>query len=473
MLLQALMIAGVAYIAALIIFSYSARKQVQDSKSYFLAGSNLGALLGFFTFAATLFSTFTLQGMPDFFRTHGVAAWIFLAVSDAIMVFGVIWVGFYFRKKALEKNYFGMAGFLSREYQFKWAGYVAFFGAFIFLIPYVAIQIRGVSSFLNATFPESMPMELWACLIVTVMVIYSEIGGLKAIIYSDVLQGILLLIAIWVIGLSCLDYMGGIESMFDQVEEKNPALLSSPGPKGLLDVQFLIGSALAIILLPFTQPQVSTRLAIMKSPKALFRMAIGLGFFAIIIILPTAFVGMYGAIEYPDATAPEFWNRALVVDQSIFIGALVIIGLIAAAISTSDSQIFALGGEIRSLLTGEDKHMMLISRICIFAFALAALVFAVLSSDQLVSLARVSFAGTSLMAPMIFVAIFSNKAASMKWLPLATFVGLALFIASLFSLVPGNIAGLRLDLFLLLILAIIAIVGVVISQSKKQAVTQE
>ena len=83
---------------------------------------------------------------------------------------------------------------------------------------------------------------------------------------------------------------------------------------------------LAITLLPYTQPQVSTRLIIMKDVKSLHKMAVGIGFFAILVILPTAFMGMYGAVVYPDASTSEFLNKTFIADQSDFIGAVVMIG---------------------------------------------------------------------------------------------------------------------------------------------------
>ena len=64
----------------------------------------------------------------------------------------------------------------------KAVGYLVFANAFIFLIPYVAIQIRGVSIFLEATFQGFMAPWGWALAIIILMLIYSEIGGLKAII---------------------------------------------------------------------------------------------------------------------------------------------------------------------------------------------------------------------------------------------------------------------------------------------------
>lgn len=466
---KTLLIVGIIYLALLVSFTLLTRSKDKDSKSYFMAGSNIGSFLGLFTFAATLFSTFTLLGMPDFFRSHGVGAWIFLTISDMAMVFGVLWIGYYLRKRTTGFQYLGMAGFLKHRYKNPFAGYVAFIGAFLFLIPYVAIQIRGVAIFLQQAFPEhDIPLAVFAFSMVIVMLIYSEIGGLKAIIYSDVLQGILLLIVIWIIGILCLQNVGGMTQMFETIGESNKALLSTPGPNGLFTFQFLLGSMVAICMIPFTQPQVSTRLMIMKDQNALFRTAIGLGTFAILVILPTAFIGMYGAIKYPDASTSEFLGNTLIHDQPGFLGAFVIIGLIAAAISTADSQIFALGGETRSLLSGSsDKAMVGKARISIVVFAILALVFALFSSDQLVLLARASFAGTSLLAPMIFIGIFYDHAERIKIMPTLTLIAIAILVASMMGLMPGSIAGLRLDLSLFVILAIAAIVSVQMDKTQK------
>ncbi len=464
-----LLIAGTIYLGLLVTFTLMTRSKEKDSKTYFLAGSNLGPLVGMFTFAATLFSTFTILGMPDFFRSHGVAAWIFLAISDMFMVFGVLWIGYHLRQKSRDTPYLGMAGFMEHCYKSRVAGLVAFAGAFIFLIPYVAIQIRGVAIFLGQAFPGAFPFWVYAVSIVVIMLIYSEIGGLKAIIYSDVLQGALLLVVIWVMGIICLQKLGGLSATFAIVADQDEALLSAPGPKGLFSVQFLIGSMVAICMIPFTQPQVSTRLFIMKDVRSLFRMAVGLGTFAILVILPTAFIGMYGAVLYPDASTSDFLGRSLLHDQPGFLGAMVLIGLVAAAISTADSQIFALGGETRSLMRGEDKLMVKRARLSIGVFAALSLIFALLSSDELVLLARASFAGTALLAPMIFTGIFYHRAAHLISLPWLTLGGISMLLASQFGLVPDEIWGLRMDLFLLGTLGLVALVLIYLDQSTQRS----
>lgn len=444
-----LAILGALWLAMLAFFGFSSLRKTKGADDYIFAGSDIGMLLGLMTFAATLFSTFTLMGMPDFFRNHGIGAWIFLAISDGAMFFLIIWFGLHLRRRAAEKGFRGVAGLMSSCYGNRWSGYVYFAAVFLFLVPYVAIQIRGISIFLSAVFPEVLPAWGWSAAIVITMLIYSEIGGLRAIIYSDVLQGTILLTVIWIIAIGCIRHFGGVGSMFRQVQVTNEALLSTPGPQGLFTLQFLIASFFAIVMIPVTQPQVTTRLVIMRSTKLMQRKAVALGVFTMLILLPTVAIGMYGAVHYAGASTRDFLAGVLLFEQTDFIAAAVVIGLLAAAISTADSQIFALGTELRSLLSGDDQKVLVFTRIAILFFGVAALVFSILSSDELVRLALVSFAGTSMVGPLILAGILSPRPPGTEVI-IAGAVGLLLFLASLLNLIPSMIGPLRLDLLLLL-----------------------
>lgn len=431
------------FLASLGYASYKSYNKNRSSDEFMLAGSNIGTILGFLTFSAALFSAFTFMGMPDFFRTHGVGAWVFLAFSDALMVFFLIWFGYKLRKRASEVGYKGVAGFIQSCFRNKWAGYLIFISSFLFLIPYVAIQIRGISIFLNAAFPDLIPYWGWSAILVVIMLIYSEIGGLKAIMYSDAIQGVILLVVIWIIGVTCLKMAGGLDSALERVAESNAGLLSLPGPKGLFSSPFLIASAIAIVMIPVSQPQFTTRLVVMKNLKSVHKMAYAVGIFAILVILPTAFIGLYGAVKYPDSTTADFLSAALLFDQANPVAALAVVGLFAACLSTTNAQIFALGTELRSLLTGSDKQNMRITQIAILVFSLIVLVFSTYMSDELVLLARVSFAGTSMIAPVVLGAvIFKNPP---KSLLVISAIALSYFVLSLLEVVPAGFAGLPTD----------------------------
>jgi SSS family solute:Na+ symporter len=450
-----ILILGVLYLSMLAYVATRSFKRNKTAEDYLLAGSNIGMVLGFLTFAATLFSTFTLLGMPDFFRLNGIGAWIFLAVSDGGMVFLILWFGYHLRKKTAQKGFKGVAGLLSQCYENKWAGYVSFAGVFLFLIPYVAIQVRGIAIFLTAVFPEALPFWGWSFAIVSIMILYSETGGLKAIMHADAVQALILLMVTWIIAISCISYFGDIKSLFQQVEATKEALLSIPGPNGLFTTQFLIASFMVILCLPITQPQLTIRIVIMRNLKTTHLMAVAVGIFAILIILPTAFIGLYGAVRYPDLSTAEFLPQVLLYEQSPFIAAVAVVGLLAAGLSTTDSMIFALGTELRSLLPEHQKHKMKITKIAIVGFAVIALIFSVLASDQLVMLARVSFTGTAMLAPMILSAVLSRQKPN-PLIIIFTALGVATFIASLSGVIPSEVGPLRIDLFLLILLGIIA-----------------
>lgn len=458
------LIIGTIYFIALLYFAYLGKKKNKYSnEDYLNAGSNIGVILGFLTFSATLFSTFTLMGMPNFFRVHGIGSWIFLGVTDVAMAFVALWFGFYFRSHIKNKNFTSMSLLLKESYGSSIASKTYLLGIFIFLVPYVSIQIRGVSVFLDSVLPFDFSMLAWSIIILLFIFIYSSIGGLRAIMYSDALQGVILLVVTWLIASTCLDLLGGdLQTMFLKVKESNEMLLSVPGPKNLFSIQFLIASFLAIILMPISQPQLTMRLAVLKDTKTLKLMAIAIGIFAILVILPTIVIGAYGSVFFANSPAPEFWKAVMVTIQHPFVGAIAIVGLIAAAMSTADSQLFALGTEY-SAATGQDRNHMKTKIVLVF-FSIAALILSLFSTNELVMLARVSFAGTALLAPMIILAIIKNIKLTM-YIPLLTLVSLILFLLSLLKIIPNVYFGYRIDLILLIVLAITAFC---LSFSRKQ-----
>lgn len=447
-----LVVAGL-YVAALVYCAFRGRRESGHERSEFLyAHKGIGSTLGFLTFSATLFSTFTLMGMPDFFRRHGVGAWIFLGVTDVAMAFVALWFGLHLRRRIAGSDFTSVSDLLNRSYGGRLAGMVYLLGIFIFLLPYVAIQIRGIAIFLNVVVPGNIPVWVWSFGIMGFMVIYSTIGGLRAIMYSDAVQGVTLLVVTWIVAIACISHFGGVGSLFAQLASSQPDLLSTPGPSGLFTTQFLLSSFIVIAIMPITQPQLTIRLAILKTDKDLRRMAVAVGVFAILVILPTVFIGLYGAIRYSESSTAEFLSGVLVSEQTAVIGALAIVGLIAAAMSTADSQLFALGTEFEGAFPMRATQTLTRTKLVIVIFATLATALALTSTDQLVMLARVSFAGTAMIAPMVVVAVLDRQKQGMS-IPLMSLAALSAFLLSTLGIFPASVTGFRTDLVILLTLA--------------------
>ena len=204
--------------------------------------------------------------------------------------------------------------------------------------------------------------------------------------------------------------------------------------------------------MPISQPQLFTRFTVMRDERSMIEMVLGMSVFVFLIITPTIAIGMYGAINYPDLPASEFWVKTLVNDQPEIIGALAVVGLIAAAMSTADSQLFALESEVSPTI-----RTYSFQKFPILVFAIMAFGLAVLSSSALLLLATVSFAGTSLLAPMILLAVLSRDGEHPPLLiPVICGASLLIYLISLLSgFVPQVIFEYRLELLLLFLNSII------------------
>ncbi len=197
----------------------------------------------------------------------------------------------------------------------------------------------------------------------------------------------------------------------------------------------------------------------MQDFRCVHRMAYAVGIYAILVILPTVFIGLYGAIKYPDAATSEFIASALLWDQPNPVAALAVVGLFAACLSTTNAQIFALGSELRSLLRGDDHVVMRYTRIGIFVFSVVVLIFSVYMSDQLALLARLSFTGTAMMAPIVLCAVtFERPPRAVIFISALSL--LVIFLATI-GVLPMRVGALNLDILLygFMLVSTLAIAG--------------
>jgi SSS family solute:Na+ symporter len=89
-------------------------------------------------------------------------------------------------------------------------------------------------------------------------------------------------------------------------------------------------------------------------------------------------------------------------------------------------------------------------------------------SDELALLARVSFTGTAMMAPIVLMAVISKGKPS-KGIIVISAVAFIIHLLSLAHLVPDAIGGIRLDLLLYLFL-VIATLLIVLMKKRVQRV---
>lgn len=453
---------AIIYLGILVIVTIWSRhgRNMRTPDQYLFGGRGFASLLSFIGISATLFSAFTLQGMPAFFYSHGAAAWIFLGVTDVCLAGMLLWGGLRLRDVARKARtgsgrVRNITDLLLANKAPAWAVYTYVLAMTIFLLPYLTIQVKGASILMQEQLPLGSTHFAWSIMIVSVLSIYGFLSGIRGVYMTDAIQGALLLGAILFVAISILQSTG-LHQLFSDVEAVEPMLLGAPGPSGLLGWQFLLISFISICLMPYTQPQLATRILVARSDRTLVVTCIGLAVFSVLVILPALVIGFRGVVVAPDDPS-GFLTRVLIGHIPAWIAGVFVVGIVAAAMSTADSQILAVGTEWATALgqgpIAERKYANLTTKMVAATLAIAALVLAQSDIRSLVLFSINSFIGTSLLLPLIVGACSRSRPTALP-LMFVSVLALVVFVLSLAGVIPPRIANLRIELGLYGILAL-------------------
>jgi len=186
------------------------RSTRETSADYFLAGRNVGwFVIGASLFASNIGSEH-LVGLAGTGASSGVAVSHFEVLASLILILlGWVFVPFY-----LKSGVYTMPEFLERRYS---AG-ARWYLATISVIGYVLTKI-SVTIFAGAiVFEAVMGLDFWtgAMIVVVATGVYTIFGGLRAVLYTDLLQMFVLVggaVAVTVIGLVKLGGWGEMYSI--------------------------------------------------------------------------------------------------------------------------------------------------------------------------------------------------------------------------------------------------------------------
>jgi SSS family solute:Na+ symporter len=183
------------------------RSGQETSTDYFLAGRNIGwFIVGASLFASNIGSEH-LVGLAGTGAASGVAVGQFEVLASLILlILGWVFVPFY-----LKSGVFTMPEFLERRYSSGARWYLAI----ISIIAYVLTKISVTIYAGGIVFEALMGIDFWTGAIVVVIAtgIYTIFGGLRAVLYTDMMQMFVLIggaITVTVFGLSALGGWGAM-----------------------------------------------------------------------------------------------------------------------------------------------------------------------------------------------------------------------------------------------------------------------
>ncbi len=369
------------YLGLLLIFGILGyrRRQSESEEDYYLAGRSQGWVVSSLTIMATFFSSFALLGAPGMVYRDGV---VFALFSLNVPVAGVAiyLLGARIRRIGQDRGYLTPADMIADHYGSP-VGLrllVALVGL-LYAVPYVVIQIQAGGILSQQLFPGTNAFEIGAGLLAAITMVYVTIGGMRSVAWTDVVQGGLLVAGMLLAGIAAVAVLGGPGPFFEAVAKLPPKSLSAPGTTGRWTPELLFTASLFASLGSMIQPAQWMRFYAARSDDVLRRSAL---IFAAVLTLCFFFgvmlVGLGGQVLYPllDAvgeyrttatgsilphpsvgSTPGDFDQILVVvlknhlpellgPAGVILATLILVAIMAAAMSTADSNLHALSALI-------------------------------------------------------------------------------------------------------------------------------
>ncbi len=335
-------LAILVYIAIGIAVAVLARRKLGTGiNEFFLANRQVGGFVSALTYAATTYSAFMMVGLAGLTYKLGVGALGFELTYLCGLVL-VVFFGPRFWLVGRKFDYLTHAQLLMDRYQSRAVGIVAAVLCLVFLIPYAAIQLMGIGYLLAGVSKGAIPLFGAMLLAILVALVWSNIAGLRSVAWTDALQGIIMLLA----SLAALCFLayrgfGGFGNFFLTMNEEIPQLLAGPG---LFRFNVFFGLALPWLFFSVSNPQVTQRLFIPKSVTAFKQMIGGFLLFGLIYTFVSVLWGFGARLLIPGLDQADKATPALLALPIIpkAIAVIVVVGILAAAISTIDSILLTL-----------------------------------------------------------------------------------------------------------------------------------
>ncbi len=407
-----------AYLMATIVLGVIANRRLAPNlEDFLLYGRKTGFVILYFTVVATFHSAFAFLGSGGFFYTHGIGFWV---AGSWTVLFGALTYVLGSRIWALGKRfgYFTPADMLADFYESEAVRVVVAVVSVGFTILYIQVQARGLGYILSVASGGRISFELGTLILLVVAAGYLIAGGLRAVYWTDVLQGAWMYVAVWV-GALVLTYklFGGPLALWQRVAVERPDLLTLPGPEGFFTPGMWIGFTVVFSFGIIFQPHLMIRYYTAASAQTIKWLGATTPIFLMTLYIPAALVGLGGALTMPDIeVADTIFPEMLFGYAPAWLTGVILAGATAAAMSTLDSILHA----NMTVLTrdvyqryiapqGSPGHYILVGRVLVVALLVVGYLLTVNTLEFLVVLVALSGAGALQLMPAVLGVCFPTR----------------------------------------------------------------
>ncbi len=474
----------VVYLLAMLAIGFVFSKNNSDSKDFYLGGRKMGPIVTAMSAEASDMSSWLLMGLPGLAYLTGVAnpAWTAIGLGIGTW-FNWLIVARRLRRYSANINAITVPEFYSKRYHdnSNVLNAIAALVIIVFFIPYTASGFAACGKLFNSLFGVDYMVAM--LISAAVIVGYTIMGGFKAVSTTDLIQSIVMTIALVVVVTFGISKAGGVEAVIDNAKSL-PGYLSMKasydvGTNSSTPYSFLtIVSTIAWGLGYFGMPHILLRFMAIKDEKKLVLSRRIATIWVFIAMGITIFIGMVG-LGMTKAGELGFLSgsssETIIVEiaglisrhgvLAAIVAGLILAGILAATMSTADSQMLAAASSVSQNIVQDffkvkisEKKSLFVARLTIVVISLIGVFLARdpnSSVFNIVSFAWAGFGGA--FGAVTLCALFWKR--SNKWGALAGMIGGGVMVFvwkyaisrlggawSIYELLPAFIFSLILDI---------------------------
>ena len=433
-----------AFIAAYMVMCIGvglwALRRTKSPRDFFMAGRDLGIFVTALAIFSSTMSGFGFVGGPGLVYRMGTSSF-WMPFSNAIgycLMFYLLAKNLRFTAEL--RDSISLPDAVAARYGSELSRFLTAVAILLGVLGYLGAQIKALATVLhdilaNVEFLPPISVEGCMAIACAVLVFYCVTGGILASVYTDLIQGAIMIFAAILVFIAAMNAVeGGMYGIVTTVMEDDSEAM---GPWGTLGMMGCLSWFFVFGIGAMGQPHVITKLMMTKKVgDARSILPIGVGGYLLCALLwigigmsmrALVLQGAHPELGHPDDAASQF----LQFYTHPVLAGIVFAGLFAAIMSTADSFLnlgaAAIVHDIPTALRGHSlKRELLWARIATVVIAVGASIFAVYSPQDLVALLGTFGWGTFAAALVPAVAIgFNWKRATATAVNVAIIVSLS------------------------------------------------
>ncbi|MCD2407678.1 sodium:solute symporter family transporter, partial [Borreliella burgdorferi] len=304
---------------------------------YFLANRNINFIVMALLFSSSYISASSFISGPSAVYKYGLSFILLATIQIPTTLIVFIIVGQRLNRESKKINAINIIDYIRHRYESDFLALMSGFVLIFFSMFLISAQLIGGAKLIEVFWGIDYVVGL--TFFAFLVFIYVFFGGFKAVAYTDLIQGFLMLVSSVILFSKMLDLGGGINNLFKTATSSLDKSLLLPSNADLKP-QYIISFWILIGIGILGQPQIINNFIAFKDENAIkFSLPISTFIISFLIVL-MHLIGFFAIILFPDLSPNDkvVLNVALKV-LNPFSCFMFFIGLLSAIMSTVDSNL--------------------------------------------------------------------------------------------------------------------------------------